>query len=90
MLLVVASSIVSVLYAWVLLHYTGGEWILPLDDTYIYLQYARNLAHGHFMQFNAGDPPTSGATSFLYPILLAAGYLIGFRSDGALFSLRSY
>lgn len=52
---------------------------MPLDDTYIHFQYARQLALGEPYQYNSGQPPTSGATSFLYPFVLAAGYLVGFH-----------
>ncbi|GAB4309581.1 MAG: hypothetical protein Kow00117_02970 [Phototrophicales bacterium] len=56
----------------------SGDVIMPLDDTYIHFQYARQLANGEPYVYNPGDPPTSGATSFLYPYILAFGYLIGF------------
>jgi hypothetical protein len=44
----------------------------PLDDPYIHLQFARNLATGHGLSFNAGEA-TPGATSPLWVVLLAAG-----------------
>lgn len=53
--------------------------IMPLDDTYIHFQYARQMAEGSPYRYHDDDPPTSGATSFLYSPLLAVGYLIGFR-----------
>lgn len=40
------------------------------DDTFIYLQFARNLLAGHGFSFNAGDP-TYGATSPLWVFLIA-------------------
>jgi hypothetical protein len=52
---------------------------MPLDDTYIHFQYARQLASGQPYIYNPGQPPTSGATSFLYPFILAIGYLLGFQ-----------
>lgn len=55
-----------------------GEYVMPLDDVYIHFQYARQLAAGQPYQYNPGLPPTSGATSFLYPYLLALGVLLGF------------
>jgi len=72
---------------WVTLRYvqanlsvTGGEYVLmPLDDAYIHFQYARQIAAGEFYVYNPGQPPTSGATSFLYPYVLAVGYLLGFQ-----------
>jgi len=57
----------------------GGEGLLPLDDAYIHLQYGRQAAQGQWNVYNPGQPPTSGATSFLYPLLLAGGYLAGFQ-----------
>jgi hypothetical protein len=58
----------------------GGEDspLMSLDDAYIHFQYARQIAGGQFYVYNPGLPPTSGATSFLYPYLLAFGHLIGF------------
>lgn len=60
----------------------GGEMLMPLDDVYIHFQYARQLALGQPYVYNAGEPPTSGATSFLYPYVLAAGYALGFQGRG--------
>lgn len=56
---------------------SGEPALLPLDDAYIHLQYARQLAAGQPYVYNPGLPPTSGATSFLYPYVLAAGALLG-------------
>lgn len=53
--------------------------IMPLDDVYIHFQYAQQLADGQPYIYNPGQPPTSGATSFLYPYVLALGNLIGFQ-----------
>ncbi len=48
-----------------------------VDDTYIHLQYARNLATDSQIAFNRGSP-SYGATSPLWVFLLAAGCKIGF------------
>ncbi len=53
--------------------------IMPLDDTYIHFQYARQMATGHPFTYNTGDDPTSGGTSLLYVPLLAVGYASGFK-----------
>ena len=55
--------------------------VIPLggavvDDTYIHLQYARNLAETGELAFNRGDP-TYGATSPLWVLLLACVYRAG-------------
>jgi hypothetical protein len=50
-----------------------------LDDAYIHFQYARAFAEGHPFRFQAGEPISTGATSFLWPSVLAPFYAIGFR-----------
>jgi hypothetical protein len=61
-------------------HDRAEVWLsAPLDDTFIHFQYAKQLARGEFLRFNDGDPPTTGATSPLYLLLLAPGWLLGFR-----------
>ncbi len=55
----------------------AGGRVLALDDVYIHLQYGWQAAQGHFLQYNAGDPPSTGATSLLYMLLLAAGFALG-------------
>jgi hypothetical protein len=64
-----------------MLRYTRGHLSPPLDDSIIYFQYAKQIAHGKIFVYIDGDPATSGSTSFLYPFILAAGYLSGFRDD---------
>jgi len=54
---------------------TGGELSLPLDDSFIYLQYARAIAQGHPFVYTAGNAPTTGATSLLWPFLLLPPHL---------------
>lgn len=55
-----------------------------LDDAYIHFQYARAIAEGHPFRFQAGEPLSTGATSFLWPALLAPFYLLGFRGEAIL------
>lgn len=55
-----------------------GEIIMPLDDTYIHFQYARQITNLQPYVYNPGGEATSGATSFLYPYVLALGYAAGF------------
>jgi hypothetical protein len=52
-----------------------------LDDAYIHFQYARALAEGHPLRFQAGEPFTSGATSMLWPALLAPFWALGAHGD---------
>jgi len=48
----------------------------PLDDAYIYLQYARTAAAGHVGSYFPGDPHSGGATSPLWWALLTAAALV--------------
>lgn len=57
-------------YLYINLFYTDGFLTLPLDDAYIFLHYARNFAQGHPLEYNVGDPPTTGVTSYLYLLIL--------------------
>jgi len=56
---------------------TGGGLSLPLDDSFIYLQYARAIAQGHPFVYTPGNAPTTGATSLGYPLLLLPPHLLG-------------
>ncbi len=61
--------------------HTHGHFSGLIDDVYIHFQYAKMLAKGDFFQYCPGCGFSKGATSFLYPILLAPGWLIGFRGE---------
>ncbi len=74
------AGAVFVVYVLASLAAGRGEFVLPLDDVYIHFQYARQMASGQPYVYNPGQPPTSGATSFIYPYVLALGYLLGFQA----------
>ena len=50
----------------------AGASGFPLDDAWIHLQFARNLAEGAGFSFNPGTP-VAGSTAPLWTLLLAAG-----------------
>jgi hypothetical protein len=52
-----------------------------LDDSYIHFQYARAIASGHPFRFEPGEPVSSGATSMLWPALLAPFWALGARDE---------
>jgi hypothetical protein len=54
---------------------------VPLDDSYIHFQYARSIAELHPFRYTAGAAPTPGATSLLWPLLLAPFYALGFHGE---------
>lgn len=57
-------------------YWRGGNFGFPLDDAWIHQTYARNLAQSGEWAFAPGVP-SAGATSILWPLLLAPGHLIG-------------
>ena len=59
-----------------------GHAGVPLDDTFIHFQYARAFAEGHPFRYEAHEPTTTGATSFLWPMVLAPFYALGARGEG--------
>lgn len=77
-LCIVAGS-VALIYLSLGLVVSEESLVMPLDDTYIHFQYARQMAEGAPYIYNPGDDATSGATSFLYTPVLAVGHLVGFR-----------
>ncbi|MDB4935999.1 MAG: hypothetical protein JWP87_2971 [Labilithrix sp.] len=56
-----------------------GFFPAPLDDVYIHFDFARTLAQGHPFEWLPGNGYSSGETSPLYAVVLAIGYLVGFR-----------
>ncbi len=65
------AIIVTVFYVTVVLHYAYTP-----DDTYIYLQYARNLANGNGFAFNANSP-SYWITGPLWVLIIAEGAKAG-------------
>ena len=53
----------------------------PLDDTFIHLQYGRQIGQGQWLSYNDGDSPTSGASSLLYVLVLGGAHLVGFSGQ---------
>src|SRR5215203_5793768 len=49
----------------------------PLDDTFIHLQYGRQIGEGQWFRYNDGDPVSTGASSFLYVLVLGAAHFLG-------------
>ena len=55
----------------------AGEPALPLDDAFIHLHYARRLAAGHWFSYAPGSGYSSGATSLVWPLVLAPFFVLG-------------
>ncbi|MEP7050433.1 MAG: hypothetical protein ABJB12_08785 [Pseudomonadota bacterium] len=56
---------------------TGGAPAVPLDDSYIHFQFARSFAKGQPFVYSPGSAPVAGATSLLWPLLLALPQVCG-------------
>ncbi len=56
--------------------FTAPVVVLPFDDSYISLQFARNLADHGFLTFD-GETASSGATSLLHVVTLAVFIKLG-------------
>lgn len=54
----------------------AGEVGLPLDDSWIHLRFADNLAHGRGFGINPGEP-VAASTAPLWTLLLAAAIALG-------------
>ncbi len=52
-------------------------WDFQVDDKYISLRFAKNLAEGHGLVFNPGGPRIEGYTNFLLVLLEAAFFEMG-------------
>lgn len=57
---------------------TLGQWSAPLDDVFIYFDFARATARGFPFQWSEGNGYSTGGTSITYPLVLALGYRLGF------------
>jgi len=62
----------------------GGGLSLPLDDSFIYMTYARAIAEGHPFVYTAGNAPTTGSTSLWFPLLLVPPHLVGASPEFAI------
>ncbi len=54
---------------------TWGFSSFPLDDSWIHLHFARNLAEGHGFAYNP-DVPVAGSTAPLWTLVLAGGFVL--------------
>ncbi len=77
------SAAAAVIFAAIMLVYSRGI-SAPLDDAFIYFQYAKNTAAGHFMEYVRGEGYSSGATSLFYALLLTP-FAFLFRGESIIY-----
>ncbi|HMA36426.1 MAG TPA: hypothetical protein VKY74_18360, partial [Chloroflexia bacterium] len=83
-----AGLLLGAIWIGVTIYSSAGHLSAALDDTFIHLQYARQIAAGHFFAYNTADGYSSGATSFLYALLLAAVACLGLDGDALLWAAQ--
>ncbi|MFH1760943.1 MAG: hypothetical protein ABIA63_07560 [bacterium] len=52
------------------------------EDAFISFRFAKHLAQGYGIKWNIGEPPVEGYTNFLWVIICAAVYKMGFNLPG--------
>lgn len=67
---------VLAIYAAMVRHYHEVIGELVIDDVYIYLRYARNMAEGYGLVYNHGEA-VEGYTSFLWTVMLGGVMALG-------------
>jgi len=72
-----ATLVLGVAATRAILLQTGGEPAVPLDDAFIHFQFSRTFAELRPLQYNAGAPAVPGATSLLWPMVLAPFHWVG-------------
>ncbi|MFN8549500.1 MAG: tetratricopeptide repeat protein [Candidatus Eisenbacteria bacterium] len=82
-LLALASPVFFLLNA----YRVNGASSFPLDDPWIHLTYARNLALHHSFSYFPGDHTGGGSTAPLYTLLLSLGFLFTRHEKGLSFLL---
>jgi hypothetical protein len=78
-----AGGLLIVSAVWAALWW-ASLWSFTLDDAFITLRYAKNLAAGHGATFNAQAPPVEGYTTFLWMVVTTLPHLLGL--DAVLFA----
>ncbi|MDI6644640.1 MAG: hypothetical protein QME14_06220 [Methanobacteriaceae archaeon] len=67
--------IIGLIFFAVLLFYV---WNFTVDDAFISLRYALNLAEGHGIVWNIGELPTEGYSNFLWVLIVASTIKLSF------------
>ena len=77
-ILVALALFIAWAFAAMTLRYAGPMG-LPLDDSYIYLTYAKQFGRGEPFTYFPGGGYSAGSTSVLWPMLLAPFWTLGAR-----------
>jgi len=80
--LLLVGLLTAALFVALMLWTTGGYFVAQVSDLYVIAQYAQAMAEGHPFRYNAGEAPTTGATSLLHTGVLALAHAAGARGEG--------
>lgn len=72
-----AAAAAAIIFLGVNLYFNGGHFIPPLDDTYIHMQYGRQIGEGEILRFQDGESISTGASSLLYVFVVGLLYALG-------------
>ena len=73
-IITILSVLVVGLFGGLQLYTNEGHPMFPLDDSFIFFQYASRLAGGNFYSYSPQSGYSTGATSPLYVLLLTPFY----------------
>src|SRR2546425_3596612 len=73
---------VAIVFLGFMLAATSGHFVPQVVDLYVVCEYARAMAEGHAFHYNLGEPASTGATSLLHTVVLAAAHAAGARGEG--------
>jgi hypothetical protein len=79
--LLLVGCLVAAAYVGLMLWTTEGHFVAQISDLYVVAQYAQAMAEGHPFRYNAGEAPTTGATSLLHTAVLALAHAAGARGE---------
>ena len=82
-----------VIYAAVFIYQTiivinGQRYAFLFDDAMISMQYARNLAQGHGLVFNAGEAPVEGYSNPLWVVYMALFHLLPVSTNAIILTIQ--
>jgi hypothetical protein len=83
--ILIATFTIGLLHLASMLWATAGRPSLPVDDSFIYFQYAQRAADGQPFVYQRGEGPTTGTTSVPWMAALAGAALLGFRGKAMIF-----
>lgn len=83
----VLSAFCATWIARTVVYFHGRPYLSLFDDGMISMRYARNLAAGHGLVWNAGQRPVEGYTNFGWTLWMAAIHAVGLTGTSAVLAV---